>query len=288
MTIEPSLPDMLLFAAVVREASFTRAAAKLGITKQSASARLTRLETQLGARLLERTTRRMRPTDLGAVYFERCQLIAAAVDEANQEVRSRQASPTGSLRIAAPVLFGRRFLAPIVAAYARDFPSVHVEIVLGNRRRNLVEEGFDLAIRVGALDDSTLSARRLGTARVSTVASPRFLATCPVDAPEALSRVACIGMQTVEDWWVAGKRRRIRPRLVVNDLELAADAALAHVGVAHLPELVTRDHLRARRLRRVCETTPLTVPVFAVYPSRQFLPLKVRAFVERLGADRAI
>ncbi|MBS2016359.1 MAG: LysR family transcriptional regulator, partial [Deltaproteobacteria bacterium] len=145
----PSPTDMILFAAIVREGSFTGGARLLGITKQSASERLAKLEAQLGVRLLERTTRRLRPTDAGASYYERCSAIAAQVEEANREVQQQQLEPAGLLRVSAPVLYGRRYLAPVVTSYAARFPKVRIEILLADRRVDLVEEGLDLAIRIG-------------------------------------------------------------------------------------------------------------------------------------------
>ena len=148
---------MLLFAAVVREGSFTRAARQLGITKQTASERVKHLAERLGVRLLERTTRHLRLTDPGAAYYARCAAIAAQIDEANSEAQQRQAEPVGLLRVSAPVLYGRRFLAPVVADYLGRYPRVRVELTLADRRMNLIEEGLDLAIRIGPLDDSSLA-----------------------------------------------------------------------------------------------------------------------------------
>ena len=288
MTIEPGLPEMLLFAAVVREGGFTAAARRLGIAKQSVSDRVARLEGRLGVRLLERTTRRVRPTDAGARYFERCHRIATEVDEANQEVRARQAEPTGLLRITAPYLFGRRFLGPIITDYLRRYPRVRLDLVLGDRRANLIEDGFDLAIRVGTLADSSLSARLLGNARISTVVSPAFLAAHRLEKPNDLEAVDCIGIQETEEWSVRDRRLQLRPNLVVNDLEIACNAVVAGLGAGQLPELLTREHLNAGRLVRVFEGKPQRVPVFVVYPSRQFLAARVRAFIDALVAARSL
>lgn len=286
MTIDTSLPDMLLFAAVVREGGFTAAATVHGISKQSASDRIARLEARLGVRLLERTTRRVRPTEVGAAYYERCSRIAADVDEANLEVRSRQAEPTGLLRISAPYLFGRRFLGPIIAATLHQHPKVRVELVLSDRRTNLVEEGFDLAIRVGALDDSSYASRRLGNASVSVVATPRFLGSRPAPSLDNLAAMESVGIRAEEEWLVQGKRLRVRPKFVANDLEVASQATLASVGAAFLPELITREDLRTGRLVRVLGGAPVLVPVHVLYPSRRFVSAKVRTFIDRLVSAR--
>lgn len=286
MTVAPtrSAADLLSFVAVVRDGSFTKAAASLGMTKQAVSGRVARLEARLGVRLLERTTRRVRTTEAGSAFYERCRSIAAQIDEAEREARDRQATPTGLLRVSAPYLFGRRFLAPLIADYMRGHPEVRVELVLADRRANLVEEGFDLAIRVGSLDDSSLAARRLGRVRVSVVGGREFAQRKrPVRADE-LAALPTIGIRPSEDWMVGRKKHRVRPALVVNDLEIACDAAVAGSGVANLPELITRSHLERGALRRLFPDDEVFVPVHAVYPSREFLSQKVRVFIDALVA----
>src|SRR5690349_9384842 len=219
LTMQVSPADMVLFAAVVREGSFTRAARQLGVTKQTVSERVAKLEAQLGVRLLERTTRRLRPTDAGSGYYERCSTIAAWIDEANDEVQRRQAEPVGVVRLSAPVLYGRRFLAAVVADYLTRHPAMRVEVVLADRRVDLIEEGIDLAIRIGALDDSSLTVRKLGEAHVHYVASPALLATKPPSASD-LRSLRCVGTRPVETWKLRDRPARIEPVLVVNDLEV--------------------------------------------------------------------
>jgi DNA-binding transcriptional LysR family regulator len=280
--IEPA--DMLLFAAVVREGSFTAAATALGITKQSVSERVSKLERQLGVRLLERSTRSLRPTDAGARYYERCAVIAAQVDEANREVQRIQVEPTGLLRISAPMLYGRRYLAPVVADFLERYPQLRVELMLVDRRVNLVEEGFDLAIRVGELDDSSLTARKLTDAYVYHVASPRYLSRQghPRHAHE-LRQARCITLRPHETWVVKGEPVKIEPVLVLNDLEACCDAALAHIGIAQLPSIVCGEPVRRGELVTLFGLEPTyTLPIHAIFPSRQYLPPKVRLFMEAL------
>jgi DNA-binding transcriptional LysR family regulator len=277
--------DMLLFAAVVREGSFTRAAQQLGITKQTASERIAKLEERLGVRLLERSTRRLRVTDAGATYYERCAAIAAQIDEANSEVQQRQAEPVGPLRISAPVLYGRRFLAPVVAEFLGRHPRARVEVVLANRRVNLLEEGFDLAIRTGSLDDSSLAARKLGEGYMYYVASPAFLAKHGAPDARELRTARCIGIRPFETWGVSGVSTKIEPVLVVNDLEVACEAAIAGAGIARLPSLVCREAVEDGRLRILFgPESVLHQAIHAVYPSRQHLPAKVRLFLDVLVA----
>lgn len=269
----------------MREGSFTRAAQHLGLTKQTVSERIGNLEGKLGVRLLERTTRQLRLTDAGAAYAERCTAIAVQMEEANREVQRLQAEPVGLLRVSAPVLYGRRYLAPVISGFMMRYPKVRVEVVLADRRVNLVEEGFDLAIRVGVLDDSSLAVRKLGAGSVYYVASPGFLKRAGTPAFGALSRTRCLGMRPIETWALGGKQEKIEPWLVVNDLETLCEAAVAGVGIARLPELVCREAVRARRLEMLFgRKLAMTQDVSAVFPSRQHLPPKVRLFIEALAA----
>ncbi|MFP2923933.1 LysR family transcriptional regulator [Pyxidicoccus sp. 3LG] len=277
--------DMLLFAAVVREGSFTRAARQLGITKQTTSERIRKLEEQLGVRLLERTTRRLRVTGAGATYYDRCAAIAAQIDEANSEVQEREAEPVGLLRVSSPMLYGRRYLAPVVSEFLGRYPRARVELVLADRRINLIEEGMDVAIHIGALDDSSLVARKLGEGPVYFVASPGFLAKHGTPSARELRTARCIGFSAFETWGVEGVKARIEPVLTVNDLEVACEAAIAGVGIARVPALLCRDAVRDGRLRVVFGPKPAMLrAVHAVYPSRLNLPTKVRLFVETLAA----
>ena len=282
MSIPPA--EMLLYAAVVREGGFTRAARALGLTKQTVSERVGKLEERLGVRLLERTTRRLRPTDAGSLYYERCAAIAAQIEEANAEIQRRQAAPVGWIRLSAPVLYGRRFLSPVIADYLRRFPEVRVEVVLADRRVDLISEGFDLAIRIGALDDSTLTARKLGEGHVYHVASPAWLKAHRISAPQDLGSLRTIGMRAHETWRLDGASVKVTPSLVVNDLEMATDAATAGLGAARLPSLVCREAVESGALRVLFGPDPAErPPVYAVYPSRDYLPAKIRLLIEALA-----
>jgi DNA-binding transcriptional LysR family regulator len=282
LTVFGSVDDMVLFAAVVREGGFTAAATKAGMTKQAASLRIGRLEARLGVRLLERTTRRVRPTDAGARYYERCVAIAHQIEEANEEVRAQQGTPKGNLRVSAPMLYGRRFLSQIVGSYMSRYPDVRVEVILSDRRVNLVEEGFDLAIRIGQLGDSSLSARRIGTARVDFVASPKYLRKFGMPTLRTLSEARCIAMRSPETWNVLGRRFTLRPQLVLNDLELACHAASMGLGIAQVPEMVAREHLAKGTLQVLWPKDTLVMPIHVVFPSRAYLPPKSRLFIDTL------
>ncbi len=280
--MEPNDPaDMLLFAVVVREGSFAAAARSSGVTRQSVSERIARLEARLGVRLLERTTRSLRLTDAGALYHDRCSALTTLVRDANAEVRGMQSEPLGRLRVSAPKIYGRQYLTPIVAEFLARYPRVRMELVLHDRRVNLVEEGFDLAIRVGTLEESSLVARRLGTGRVDYVASPAFLAEHGAPDARSLVEARCICLRTGEVWTLDGVAQAIDPVLVVNDLGVACDAAAAGVGIAKVPSFVDREAVQAGRLRRLFTSTPqIERPIYAVFPSQRHLAPKVRRFVD--------
>jgi DNA-binding transcriptional LysR family regulator len=275
--------DMILFAEVVREESFTRAARKLGITKQTVSERISKLEEQLGVRLLERTTRRLRATGAGVTYYERCSAIAAQIDEANREVRQGQVEPADLLRVSSPVLYGRRYLAPVVSKYLARYPQARVELVLADRRIHLIEEGLDVAIHIGPLDDSSLVARKLGEGPVHFVASPRFLSKYGTPSARELSSARCIGFSAFETWEAEGVKSRIDPVLTVNDHEFACEAAIAGVGIARVPAILCREAVRDGRLKILFGPKPAALrAIHVVYPSRVNLPAKVRLFVDAL------
>ena len=280
------LDDLRTFAAVVREGSFTAAARALGHSKQRVSLRVAALEAELGVRLLERTTRRLRPTDAGARYAERCQAIVAAIADADADARAAQTTVTGHLRVSAPKLFGRRVLADPIAAYVAEHPSVRVSVELTDRRVDLIAEGFDAAVRVGPLEDASLTARRLGEAGVAYVAAPSWLACHgPVDGAR-LGDVDTIALRDDEAWATPAGDVRVRARLVVNDLDAVLAAAVAGVGVARLPRLACRDLLDAGRLVTVLPDPP-PAPVHLLLPSRAHRPPRVRRFVEVVVAASA-
>jgi DNA-binding transcriptional LysR family regulator len=289
VTIDVRPEDMLVFAAVVRAGTFTRAALDLGLTKQGVSERIARLERALHVRLLERTTRRLRTTEAGAAYHERCQAIATAIAEANDLARQGQTEPAGRLRVASPTLYGRRFLAPVVARYLEQYPRMQVEISLANRPVDLIGDGFDLAIHIGRLKDSDLTTRRLGDGYLYFVASPAYLRTFGTPAPTQLPEARCLGFATVEEWHIDGVTMRVSPVATINDLETLCDLTIAGAGIARLPALVCQDAIDDGRLVRLFPHARLSMrPISVLYPSRTFLPAKVEAFLDVLSALRPV
>lgn len=277
---------MILFDVVAQEGSFAAAARRCGVTRQSISDRMAKLEAQLGVRLMERTTRSLRLTEAGSIYHARCMALAAMVHEANAEVQGMQREPVGRLRVSVPKIYGRRYLTPVVAELLRRHPRLRIDLVLSDRRVDLVEEGFDAAVRVGALGETSLIARKIGMGRVHYVASPSLLARHGVPEPAQLCRWPCIALRSGEIWEVGGVSSAIDPVLVVNDLEVACDAAIAGVGIAQVPSFVYRDAVADGALTLLFGAQPaLTRDIHLVFPSHRYLPPKVRCFVEAVAAQ---
>jgi DNA-binding transcriptional LysR family regulator len=283
------LEDMKLFAGVAALRSFTAAARELGIPKQTLSRRVAALEQALGVRLLHRTTRRLHLSEVGAAYAERCAEVSRMAEEANRSVTEAGEVPKGTLRVTADPVFGEAFLGAVITEFARRWPEVQVEVVLTRRRVDLVEEGFDVAFRVGRVEDAALVATRLGPARVRYCASPRYLARQGAPkTPEDLASHACIVVITeggpVRWPFQIGNRDRLVPvsgRLRFNSFALAHAAALAGLGIAIFPEFVCAEDVRRKRLAPVLEDCVGEVgAVWLVHPRQRYLSARVRAFVE--------
>jgi DNA-binding transcriptional LysR family regulator len=287
------LNEMAIYARVVREGSFTRAAKALRLPKSTVSQRVARLEARLGARLLHRTTRRVRPTDAGLAYFDRCAAILEEAAQADAEVSEAEASVRGRLRICAPPLFGHTFLGPVLKAYLRAFPDTAVDVLLTDEQIDLVAQGLDLAVRVGDFADQRLVARPLGTAEHILCATPAFLRDHGVPrAPRDLESFDCITYTALPlpTMWRLERggevqRLRVRGRISVNSVPLALRAALDGLGVGNLPAFMCARELRARRLVRVLDGwSSARVALRVVYPTRRHVPERVKAMIEILVA----
>jgi DNA-binding transcriptional LysR family regulator len=285
----PDLNALHVFAKVVHMGSFTSAARALGMPKSTVSQRITELEERLGARLLQRTTRRLSLTDAGRVYYDHCVRIVAEVEDAERAVASLQEAPRGLLRIT--VLANSRFLGTVLSDFLGRHGGIQLEVLCTDRMVDLVEESFDLAIRAGALSDSTLIARHLGAIHFILVASPQYLEKHGRPrSPRELAKHAClifsVGAQPRVLHLTQGEEAlevSLTPTLSVNDLDILQAAALCGVGIALLPAYSCIEDLRARRLERVLPIwqTPAE-PVHAVYPSGRHLSPKVKAILDHL------
>ncbi len=292
------LNDVLAFTHVADSGSFTRAAERLGWPKSSVSHRVARLEECLGARLLERSTRRLRLTDVGARFHEHARRVLQELDLAAATVASFRARPQGRLRVSASVVLGQALLPAMLAEYAALHPEVELFVDLANRRVDLLEEGFDLAIRAGELPDSSLVSRRLGGATARLYAAPGYLRQHRKPAqPDDLEGHVLIdnapaasntGWQLTHD---DGREHAVpaRFRLAANDALLLRELAATGAGIVTLPAFVAAPAVAAGRLRPVLPAwATRRVDVHAVFPSHKSLSPALRAFVDlavlRLGA----
>jgi DNA-binding transcriptional LysR family regulator len=284
---------LLIFASVAELGSFSAAAQALGLSKSAVSKQVSQLETRLGARLLQRTTRRLSLTEAGRALLARGQRVAAELDGVEADLGEAPGPPRGLLRLSAPMSFGQRHIASLLPAFLAAHPAVQVELDLTDRTVDLIGERFDAAVRDGRLPDSTLIARRLAPARRVVCASPDYLARHGVPrTPAALREHACLNytyMSAPGGWPFSsgGRTRRVPVRgpLSSNNGEALREAALAGLGVALLPTFIVGDDLRDRRLRALLTAYECwDAAIFVVYPPTRHPPPKLRAFVDFLAA----
>ncbi|MFY1827014.1 LysR substrate-binding domain-containing protein [Myxococcus fulvus] len=292
LELRDRLEDMLAFSAVARALSFAEAARELRVSASTLSRRVARLEAALGAALLRRTTRRVSLTEAGALYLERCTDVLHRLEEADALVSGFGGAPRGRLRVAVPNLFGQLQVAPLVPDFMRRYPRIELELSFQDRYVNLVEERFDVAVRIGALPDSSLVARRLATIRRFLVAAPRYpKGRKALAQPGDLASHPCLQFSHFQDgetWTlVRGVERttvRIHPVLRADNAEALRLAALGGCGVSALATFLVDDDLRSGRLIRVLEDWALPeVGLFAVHPPSRLVAPKARVFVDFLA-----
>jgi DNA-binding transcriptional LysR family regulator len=278
------LDDLRLFASVAETRSFTAAARGLGIPKQTLSRRVAALEEALGCALLHRTTRKVTLTEMGASFAARCAEVVRLAEEAARSVDAAKESPQGLLRVTADPVFGEAFLGPVLLEYARRWPAVRLDVVLTRRRVDLVEELFDVAFRVGAVDDARLVARTLGPATIRYCASPAYLKRRGApSSPDDLASHDCIVVasdpQPMRWPFKDGKLVTVGGRIRTTSFAMAHQAARAGMGIAILPEFACLGDVRAGKLVTVLdEHVAAAGDVWLVYP--RTLSARVRRFVE--------
>jgi DNA-binding transcriptional LysR family regulator len=281
------LDELAIFVAIVEAGSLVSAARRLRRSPPAVTRALSSLEDRIGLRLVARTTRRLAPTDAGNVLAERARALLA--DYEDVLVGASQAPIRGVLRITAPVQFGRRHVAPIVSAFLNEHPDVRVELSLNDRNLDLIEEGLDLAVRIGPLADSSLIARQVGSVRRVVVASPAYLARrgVPRTPGDLATHDTIFGMarSPAREWRFGPARRgsvvRLSPRLLVDDIEAQLQAAQAGRGIARLLSYQVADALAAGSLVRLLQGfEPEPLPVQLVTLSRSHMAPKVRAFLD--------
>jgi DNA-binding transcriptional LysR family regulator len=283
------LNEIMVFTRVVQTGSFTTAADQLAMPKSTVSRKVTELEERLGARLLQRTTRKLSLTDVGRTYYDHCARIVSEMEDAERAVSSLQAEPRGLLRVTAGNNQG--WLGPIVSEYLRRYPQVSVELVCTGRVVDLVEERFDLGIRAGVLGDSTLVSRSLGVARWFLVATPAYLRRRGRPRkPDDLKSHDCLLFGVGAAGHVLRLEKEgesahvtLESRMLVNDFDVLQASAIAGVGVTLLPAYQCVRDLQDRKLERVLRDWDVpSTPIQIVYPTARYVTPKVRTFVEHL------
>jgi DNA-binding transcriptional LysR family regulator len=288
------LTALQVFTQVVESGSFAKAAERLGLSTSAASRQVAELEAHLQTRLLNRTTRRVSLTESGRAFHERAVQLLADLEEAEQEASRAAVVPRGVIKLTASVNFGVRHLAPVIADFLAQHREVRFDVSLSDRIIDLVEEGFDLAIRIGSAGPHNVVARKLGETHVVLCAAPAYLAARGTPrAPEDLAGHNCFTYEYVSprDLWTfrdpAGGERKVRVSgtLHANHGDFLAEAAVRGLGIVMEPAFVVGPEVRAGRLQPLLQDyMPPPVPIYAVYPSRKHLSAKVRLFVDFIAA----
>lgn len=282
------------FRAVVDEGGFAAAARRLGVSRSAVHKLVSRLEQELGAQLLSRSTRRVTPTETGRAFHARAGALLDELAEAVADVAERQARPVGQLRVNAPMSFGVRYLSPLIAAFMATYPELRVELSLADRLVDPLEEGFDVTVRIAEPRYySSLVTQRLAPVRQLLCASPAYLdAAGEPRHPRELRRHRCLNygyLATGNQWRLAGPDGDVLVPVDCvmwsNNGEVLRDAAEAGCGIAWLPDFVIADAVRAGRLRPLmCDYRPAELDVSALYPRHRHLSSKVRLLVDHLAA----
>ena len=293
------LDELAVLVAVVDQGSLVGAARRLRRSPPAITRALAALEHRVGARLIERTTRRLSPTETGRTLAEQSRALLSAYDEAVADISP--APVRGLLRITAPVQFGKRHVAPLATMFLHRYPDSQVELVLHDRNLDLIEESLDVAIRIGALSDSSLLVRRIGEVRQMVVASPDYLSRRGTPAtPADLSAHDTIFSTSTSgplEWRFGSRGRpaavRLAPRLLVNDVEARLAAALAGQGIVRMLSYQVFDEFASGKLVRLLQSfEPPPLPVQLLTASRAHMPPKIRAFIDlaagKLATLRAI
>lgn len=286
------LTEMEAFATVVDQGGFTDAAKKMGISKSAVSKHVSSLEARLGARLLNRTTRRVSPTEIGLAYYDRARRVLNDAGEADALVTAMQSAPSGTLRVSIATDFGVNHVSPILGDFLHAFPDITVNMVLNNRYVELISEGFDMAIRVGELEDSSLMARKICETQRRMIAAPKYFED--YGRPERIDdlnehKLLHYSNSSAGNVWKliapSGELRQVRTAgwLTVNDGQSLLNAAVGGLGIAYLPSFLYAEPLRKGLLEDAMPDLPMDVQgVYAVYPPGRYIQPKVRAFIDYL------
>ena len=276
------------FVAVAETESFTKAAARLGISTAQVSRQVSALETRLAAKLFHRTTRKVSVTEVGRVYYQHCRQVLDGLDEAERAITNLQTTPRGLLKITAPVTYGEGTIAPLINDFLTQYPELEVQMNLTNLKVDLVDQGYDLAIRLGQLEDSSMMAKRLGSRTQYVCASPSYVSTYGL--PHTLSELEqhnCL-IGTLDYWRFQekGKARnvRIKGNLSCNSGHALVDAAIKGLGIIQLPDYYVNPFIASGELVSLLENNrQADEGIWALYPHNRHLSPKVRMLLDFLG-----
>ena len=282
---------MNILVSVVETGSFTAAGKRLGVPLPTVSRKLAELEGHLGTRLLARSTRRLDLTDAGAEYVASCRRILEEISDAERKASGEYITPKGELVLTAPVVFGRLHVVPVIAAFLASYPDIDVRLVQSDRNVQLLDDHIDLAVRIGALRDSSMIVVQVGFVRQVVCASPDYLATHGMPkSPADLSKLSCITFDVLgstTSWSFENKTGRsghvvpVHSRLLVNTAEAALEAAIAGAGVTRVLSYQAAKAVEEGKLRLVLEPfEPSAVPVNIIHTAQSMLPLKTRSFID--------
>lgn len=294
-TMTDRLDTIAIFVAVAEHESFAEAARRLGRTPAAVTRAVAALEDQLKTRLLNRTTRSVSLTDDGVRYLEVCRRLLGAYDELQALDIGSEAPPHGNLHVTAPAVFGRLHVLPAITSFLARYPQVDVRAALLDRVVSLIDEGFDVGVRLGNLPDSSLRAVTVGHVHMAVYGSPDYLTRhgTPKVPGDLIQHtiVSCSGMTNVPEYWSFEGARgvdgvAVKPRLVVNTADAAADAAASGLGLTYLVSYQVETYLRSGRLREVLgDYIAPSFPIHIVHPAGRFVPTRVRLFIEHTAAE---
>jgi DNA-binding transcriptional LysR family regulator len=289
---------MTVFVAVAEEESFAAGARRLSMSPPAVTRAISALEDRLGVKLLNRTTRYVRVTDAGSRYLDDCRRILQEADEADEAAAGINAEPRGQLAVTAPVMFGRLFVVPGIMDFLQRYPDMEVSAVFLDRVVNLLEEGFDVGIRIGELPDSSIRAIRVGQVRRVLCASSNYLSVKGMPLyPTELEQHSVIASSTVSpgmDWkFNEDIKVRVKPRLIVNNNDAAIEATLADMGISRLLSYQIAAHLASGQLQTILTRyEPPPLPIHVIHREGRYGSAKVRTFVDlmvaRLRTDQAL
>ncbi|MGB3494860.1 MAG: LysR family transcriptional regulator [Elainellaceae cyanobacterium] len=286
----PDLNSLVVFAQVVKQGSFVGAARRLNLPKATVTRRIQQLEDTLQVKLLERSTRVVRPTEIGRVYYEYCDRIVTEIEEANTAIAAQQAEPTGILRISAPSAFTQLFIKDLIPQFLSCYPQIQLIHRIDNQPINPLRDGFDISIRVGLLEDSLLRIQPLGEATLGLFASPTYLAAHRVpQAPADLvdHDTIATGTSNTPSWTLFNQDQRaaiaLSPRCIINDPTLAFSLAVSGVGIGLLPTFLCREAIQSKQLEPVLpDWLGAKVPLNAIFPTTRERSPKVKVFLQFL------